>query len=140
VLDVVEVFAAVPLQRSQGLGTGRVAKAALISAVPPIMVQSDDNPEGLPIKVFDDIRAGIANDRSQFYKELATPFYGANLPGSKVSQGQLDQFWLWSMQSGQKNAYECVKAFSETDFREDLKKFDVPTPAAIEQAAASSTS
>jgi non-heme chloroperoxidase len=108
-------------------GTGRVAKAALVSAVPPIMVQSDDNPQGLPIKVFDDIRAGIVNDRSQFYKELATPFYGANMPGSKVSQGQLDQFWLWSMQSGQKNAYECVKAFSETDFREDLKKFDVPT-------------
>ena len=108
-------------------GTRRVAKAALISAVPPIMIQSDENPEGLPIKVFDDIRAGVFNDRSQFYKDLATPFYGANMPGAKVSQGVLDQFWLWSMQSGQKNAYECVKAFSETDFREDLKKFDVPT-------------
>jgi non-heme chloroperoxidase len=108
-------------------GTGRVAKAALVSAVPPIMIQSDANPEGLPIKVFDDIRSGVVNDRSQFYKDLATPFYGANLPGANVSQGILDQFWLWSMQSGLKNAYECVKAFSETDFTEDLKKFDVPT-------------
>ena len=108
-------------------GTSRVAKAALISAVPPIMVQSDANPEGLPIKVFDAIRDGVVKDRSQFYKDLATPFYGANMPGANVSQGVLDQFWLWSMQSGLKNAYECVKAFSETDFTEDLKKFDVPT-------------
>jgi non-heme chloroperoxidase len=108
-------------------GTSRVAKAALISAVPPIMVQSDANPEGLPIKVFDEIRDGLVKDHSQFYKDLATPFYGANMPGANVSQGVLDQFWLWSMQSGLKNAYECVKAFSETDFTEDLKKFDVPT-------------
>jgi non-heme chloroperoxidase len=108
-------------------GTSRVAKAMLVSAVPPIMVQSASNPEGLPIKVFDDLRSGVVNDRSQFYKDLATPFYGANDPGAEVSQGLLDQFWLWSMQSGLKNAYECIKAFSETDFTEDLKKFDVPT-------------
>jgi non-heme chloroperoxidase len=108
-------------------GTGRVAKAALISAVPPIMVQSDANPEGLPIDVFDGLRAGLVKDRSQFYKDLATPFYGANKPGADVSQGVLDQFWLWSMQSGMMNAYASIKAFSETDFTEDLKKIDVPT-------------
>jgi non-heme chloroperoxidase len=108
-------------------GTERVAKAALISAVPPIMVQSDANPEGLPIDVFDGLRAGLVKDRSQFYKDLATPFYGANKPGADVSQGVLDQFWLWSMQSGLMNAYESIKAFSETDFTEDLKKIDVPT-------------
>ena len=108
-------------------GTGRVAKAALISAVPPIMVQSDANPEGLPIKVFDDMRASLFKDRSQFYKDLAVQFYGANRPGAKVTQGVLDQFWLWSMQSGLNNAYASIKAFSETDFTEDLQKFDVPT-------------
>jgi non-heme chloroperoxidase len=108
-------------------GTARVAKAALISAVPPIMLKTDANPEGLPIKVFDDMRAGLARDRSQFYKDLAVQFYGANRPDAKVSQGALDQFWLWSMQSGLKNAYDSIKAFSETDFTEDLQKFDVPT-------------
>jgi non-heme chloroperoxidase len=108
-------------------GTKRVAKAVLIAAVPPIMLKSAANPEGLPMEVFDGIRAGVAGDRSQYYKDLAIAFYGANRPGAKVSQGILDQFWLWSMQSGQKNAYECIKAFSETDFTEDLKKFDVPT-------------
>ena len=108
-------------------GTKRVARAVLIGAVPPVMVKSATNPEGLPIEVFDGIRAGVAGDRSQFYKDLALAFYGANRPGAKVSQGVLDQFWLWSMQSGQKNAYECVKAFSETDFTEDLKKIVVPT-------------
>ncbi|GAB3340471.1 alpha/beta hydrolase [Bordetella tumulicola] len=108
-------------------GTKRVAKAVLIGAVPPVMLKSASNPEGLPIEVFDGIRKGVAGDRSQFYKELAIPFYGANRDGAKVSQGLLDQFWLWSMQSGQKNAYECVKAFSETDFTEDLKRIDVPT-------------
>jgi non-heme chloroperoxidase len=108
-------------------GTARFAKAALISAVPPIMLKTDANPEGLPIKVFDDMRAGLAEDRSQFYKDLAVQFYGANRPDAKVSQGALDQFWLWSMQSGLKNAYESIKAFSETDFTEDLQKFDVPT-------------
>ena len=81
-------------------GTERVAKAVLVSAVPPIMVQADANPEGLPISVFDDLRAGLVRDRSQFYRDLATPFYGANRPGAHVSQGVLDQFWLWSMQSG----------------------------------------
>lgn len=108
-------------------GTGRVAKAVLIAAVPPIMLKTEANPEGLPIGVFDAIRAGVAGDRSQYYKDLAIAFYGANRPGAKVSQGTLDQFWLWSMQAGAKNAYESVKAFSETDFTEDLKKFDVPT-------------
>jgi non-heme chloroperoxidase len=108
-------------------GTSRVARAALIAAVPPIMVQSPSNPEGLPRSTFDDIRAGLVKDRSQFYKDLATPFYGANRPGAKVSQGVLDQFWHWSMQCGLTGAYECVKAFSETDFTEDLKKIDVPT-------------
>jgi len=108
-------------------GTGRVVKAALISAVPPIMVKSDANPEGLPIEVFDDMRASLAKDRSQFYKDLAVQFYGANRPGAKVTQGVLDQFWLWSMQSGLKNSYDSIKAFSETDFTEDLQKFDVPT-------------
>lgn len=108
-------------------GTKRVAKAVLIAAVPPIMLKTADNPEGLPIEVFDQIRAGVANDRSQFYRDLAVMFYGANRPGAKVSQGTLDQFWLWSMQSGLKNAYDCIKAFSETDFTEDLRKIDVPT-------------
>lgn len=108
-------------------GTRRVAKAVLIAAVPPIMLKTQVNPEGLPMDVFDGIRAGVAGDRSQYYKELAVAFYGANRPGAKVSQGMLDQFWLWSMQAGTKNAYECVKAFSETDFTDDLRKFDIPT-------------
>ena len=108
-------------------GTKRVAKAVLIAAVPPIMVKSATNPEGLPIEVFDDMRSGLTKDRSQFYKDLAVQFYGANRTGAKVSQGILDQFWLWSMQAGLKNAYESIKAFSETDFTEDLKKIDVPT-------------
>jgi non-heme chloroperoxidase len=108
-------------------GTERVAKAVLVAAVPPIMLQTPANPEGLPIKVFDDLRAGVTEDRSQFYKNLAIQFYGANRPGSSVSQGILDQFWLWSMQSGLLNAYDSIKAFSETDFTSDLKKFDVPT-------------
>jgi non-heme chloroperoxidase len=108
-------------------GTKRVKKAVLIAAVPPIMLQTPANPEGLPMKVFDEIRAGVAGDRSQYYKDLAIAFYGANRSGAKVSQGILDQFWLWSMQAGAKNAYESIKAFSETDFTEDLKKIDVPT-------------
>jgi non-heme chloroperoxidase len=108
-------------------GTKRVAKAVLIAAVPPIMVKTASNPEGLPIEVFDDMRSALTKDRSQFYKDLAIAFYGANREGAKVSKGILDQFWLWSMQAGLKNAYESIKAFSETDFTEDLKKFDVPT-------------
>jgi non-heme chloroperoxidase len=91
------------------------------------MVKSATNPEGLPIEVFDDMRSALVKDRSQFYKDLAMAFYGANREGAKVSQGILDQFWLWSMQAGLMNAYESIKAFSETDFTEDLKKFDVPT-------------
>jgi non-heme chloroperoxidase len=108
-------------------GTKRVTKAVLISAVPPLMLKTAENPEGLPLEVFDGLRASLAADRAQFYKDFAIPFYGANRPGAKVSQGTLDQFWLWSMQSGLRNAYECIKAFSETDFTEDLRKIDVPT-------------
>jgi non-heme chloroperoxidase len=91
------------------------------------MVQSAANPEGLPIEVFNKLRSDLTKDRSQFYKDLAIQFYGANRSGAKVSQGILDQFWLWSMQAGLLGAYESIKAFSETDFTEDLKKFDVPT-------------
>jgi non-heme chloroperoxidase len=108
-------------------GTRRVARAVLIAAVPPLLLQTPANPEGLPIEVFDGLRASLFNDRSQTYRDFAPMFYGANRPEAKVSQGVLDQFWLWSMQSGLKNAYESIKAFSETDFTEDLKKFDVPT-------------
>jgi non-heme chloroperoxidase len=108
-------------------GTKRVAAAVLIGAVPPILVKSASNPEGIPIEVFDELRNGLAKDRSQFWKDFAVMFYGANRAGAKVSQGMIDQFWLWSMQGGLKNLYESVKAFSETDFHEDLKKFDVPT-------------
>ena len=107
-------------------GSKRVAKVVLIAAVPPIMLKTPANPEGLPMEVFDGLRAGLVKDRSQFYKDLAIQFYGANRPGAKISQGTLDQFWLWSMQAGLKNAYESIKAFSETDFTEDLKKIDVP--------------
>ena len=108
-------------------GTKRVAKAVLIAAVPPLMLKTAANPEGLPMEVFDGIRADLTKNPSQFYKGLATQFYGANRPGAKVAQGTLDQFWLWSMQAGLLNAYESIKAFSETDQTEDLKKFDVPT-------------
>jgi non-heme chloroperoxidase len=108
-------------------GTRRVAKAVLVAAIPPLMLRTAANPEGLPMEVFDGLRSGLVKDRSQFYKDLAIPFYGANKPGTKVCQGILGQFWLWSMQCGQKNAYESIKAFSETDLTEDLKKFDIPT-------------
>lgn len=108
-------------------GTSRVAKAVLIAAVPPIMLKTAANPEGLPMEVFDDMRAALANDRSEFYRELAVKFYGANREGAEVSQGILQQFWLWSMQAGLKNAYECIEAFSATDFSDDLKAIDVPT-------------
>ena len=108
-------------------GTKRLARAVLIAAVPPILLKSATNPEGLPIEVFDAIRSALVKDRSQTYRDFAQQFYGANRPGAQVSQGTLDQFWLWSMQSGLKNAYDSVKAFSETDFTEDLKKFDIPT-------------
>ena len=109
-------------------GTKRMAKAALISAVPPLMLKTAANPGGLPIEVFDGIRLGCIADRSQFYKGLASgPFFGANRPGAKVSQGMIDSFWLQGMQAGAKNTFDCIKAFSETDFTEDLKKFEVPT-------------
>ena len=108
-------------------GTERVAKAVLVGAVPPLMLKTANNPEGLPIEAFDQIRAGVKGDRSQFYKDLSAPFYGANRQGSTVSQGVRDGFWLLSMQAGFPAAYDCIKAFSETDFREDLKKFDIPT-------------
>ncbi len=108
-------------------GTKRVAGAVLIAAVPPLLLKTASNPEGLPIEVFDQLRSGLFNDRSQFYRDFAVMFYGANRPGAKVSQGILDQFWLWSMQAGLKNAYDSIKAFSETDFTQDLKKIDVPT-------------
>jgi non-heme chloroperoxidase len=109
-------------------GTGRVARAALISAVPPLMLKTAANPGGLPMDVFDGIRAGSVANRSQLYKDLASgPFFGFNRPGAKPSQGLIDSFWAQGMQAGHKPTYDCIKAFSETDFTEDLKKFDVPT-------------
>lgn len=108
-------------------GTKRVAGAVLISAITPLMLKTAANPQGLPLAVFDKLRAGVLADRSQFIKDLSIPFYGANRPGSKVSQGLHDFFWLQSMMAGMPATYECIKAFSETDCTEDLKKFDVPT-------------
>lgn len=108
-------------------GTERVAKIVLVSAVPPFMLKTPDNPEGIPIAVFDEIRAAVQKDRSQYWHDLSAPFYGANRPGSSVSQGVRDAFWLAGMMCGLPGAYQCVKAFSETDFRDDLKKIDVPT-------------
>jgi non-heme chloroperoxidase len=108
-------------------GTSRVAKAVFIGSVTPLMISTAGNPGGLPIKTFDDIRAGVLADRSQFFKELATPFYGANRPESTVSQGLKDSFWLQGMTAGFKAVLDCIKAFSETDFTEDLKNIDVPT-------------
>ncbi|EFH80479.1 alpha/beta fold hydrolase [Ktedonobacter racemifer] len=108
-------------------GTSRVARVVLVDAIPPLMLKTATNPGGLPIEVFDQIRAGVLQDRSQFYKDLSASFYGANRPGSQVSQGIRDMFWLWSMQAGLKGAYDCIKVFSETDLTEDLKRFDVPT-------------
>ncbi|MBC7772056.1 MAG: alpha/beta hydrolase [Pyrinomonadaceae bacterium] len=109
-------------------GTRRVAKAVLISAVPPLMLKTPANPAGLPMDVFDGLRAGFLADRSSLYKTIAGgPFFGFNRPGAKVSQGLIDSFWLQGMLSGHKNSYDCIKAFSETDFTDDLRKFDVPT-------------
>jgi non-heme chloroperoxidase len=108
-------------------GRGRVAKAVLIGAVTPLMLKTQANPGGLPIDVFDGIRAGVLADRSQFFKDLTTPFYGANRPGAAVSQGVRDAFWLQGMLAGFKGVIDCIKAFSETDFTEDLKSFDIPT-------------
>ena len=108
-------------------GTGRVAKAVLIGAVPPLMLKTPANPGGLPMEVFDGLRANVLADRAHFFRDLSAPFYGANRPGAKVSQGLRDSFWLQGMLCGHKAAFDCIKAFSETDFTEDLKKFDVPT-------------
>src|ERR1700676_2337712 len=108
-------------------GTKRVAKAVLIGAVPPLMLKTAANPNGTPMEAFDQIRQAVLSDRSQFWKELSVPFYGANRPGAKVSQGLRDSFWLQGMLAGHKAVYDCIKAFSETDFTEDLKTFDVPT-------------
>lgn len=108
-------------------GNARVAKVVLVGAVTPVMVKTESNPGGLPIEVFDQIRTSVLADRSQYYKDLSSPFFGANRPGSQVSQGLRDAFWLWSMQVGVKGAYDCIKAFSETDHTEDLKKIEVPT-------------
>ncbi len=108
-------------------GTKRVAKAALIGAVTPLMLKTAANPDGLPLEVFDDIRTKVLADRSQFFQDLTTPFYGANRPGANVSQGLRDSFWLQGMQAGFKGVIDCIKAFSETDFTEDLKKIDVTT-------------
>jgi non-heme chloroperoxidase len=108
-------------------GTKRVARAVLVAAVPPLMLKTDANPGGLPMKVFDSIRAGVMADRSQFFKDLTETFFGCNRPGQKVSQGVRDAFWLRGMQGGLKNELDCIKAFSETDFTDDLKRFDVPT-------------
>lgn len=107
--------------------TKRVAKAVLISAVPPLMVKTASNPAGLPMDAFDQLRASVLKDRAQFFRDLSAPFYGANRPGAKVSQGLRDSFWQQGMQASFKAAYDCIKAFSETDFTEDLKKFNVPT-------------
>jgi non-heme chloroperoxidase len=108
-------------------GTKRAAKAVLIGAVPPLMLKTDANPGGLPVDVFDQIRASVLNDRSQYFKDLSAPFYGANRPNASVSQGLRDSFWLQGMLAGHKSVYDCIKAFSETDFTEDLKKIDIPT-------------
>jgi non-heme chloroperoxidase len=107
-------------------GTGRVAKAVLLSAIPPLMLRTDANPEGLPIEAFDEIRAGVAGNRSQFYRDLAQPFYGGNRDGVELPEGTVDAFWLMSMQAGLKGAYDCVKEFSESDFTHDLQQIDVP--------------
>ncbi|HUK31792.1 MAG TPA: alpha/beta hydrolase [Candidatus Acidoferrum sp.] len=108
-------------------GTKRVAKAVLIGAVPPLMLKTPANPGGTPMEVFDQNRAAVLADRSQFWKDLSAPFYGANRPGAKVSEGLRESFWLQGMMAGHKAVYDCIKAFSETDFTDDLKKFDVPT-------------
>jgi non-heme chloroperoxidase len=108
-------------------GTSRLARAVLVDAIPPLLLKTEANPGGIPIEAFDGQRAALLADRSQFYQEISSAFYGANRPGSTVSQGTRDMFWLWSMQVGIKAAFDCIKAFSETDFTEDLKRFDIPT-------------
>ncbi len=107
-------------------GSKRVGKAVLVGAVPPLMLKTEKNPGGLPISLFDGIRAGVAGDRSQFYKDITLPFYGFNRPGAKISEGIREHWWLQGMMGGVKAHYDCIKAFSETDFTEDLKKIDIP--------------
>jgi non-heme chloroperoxidase len=135
-LDALDVKGATLIGHSAGAGevvryvarqTGRIAKTVLASAIPPLMLKTAGNPGGVPIEVFDGIRTALRTDRSQFYRDLSGPFYGANRPGSKVSQGVKDALWMWSMQAGQKAAYDGIKAFSETDFTEDLKRINTPT-------------
>ncbi len=128
--DLAELVKSLDLNDAIHVGhssTKRVAGAVLIGAVPPLMLKTPANPGGLPIEAFDQIRAGVIGDRSQFFKDLSAPFYGANRPGAKVSQGLRDSFWLQGMLAGHKAVIDCIKAFSETDFTEDLKKIDVPT-------------
>src|SRR6202451_2024597 len=108
-------------------GSKRVSAAVLISAVPPLMLKTEKNPAGLPLAVFDDLRAQYAKNRPQFYKDITLPFYGYNRPGAQISEGIREKWWLQGMMGGMKAGYDCIKAFSETDFTEDLKKFDVPT-------------
>ena len=109
-------------------GSARVAKAGLIASVPPLMLKTEANPKGVPLEVFDGLRQGSLADRSQLYRDLASgPFFGFNRPGAEVSQGRIDWFWMQGMLAGHKNAYDCIQAFSETDFTEDLLKFDIPT-------------
>jgi non-heme chloroperoxidase len=108
-------------------GTRRVAKSVLIGAVPPLMLKTDSNPGGLPMSVFDGIRAGVLADRAQFFRDLSAPFYGANRPGAKISEGLRQSFWRQGMQAGFRAVYDCIRAFSETDFTEDLRRIDVPT-------------
>lgn len=108
-------------------GTGRISKAVLLGAVPPLMLRTESNPGGLPIQVFDEIREGTRKNRSQYFKDLAVPFYGYNRPGAKISQGVMDEFWYQAMLAGIKGVYDCIEQFSATDFTEDLKRFDVPT-------------
>jgi non-heme chloroperoxidase len=137
VMDALDVKGAVMVGHSTGggevtryigrHGTKRLAKAVLVGAIPPLMLKTPANPGGTPKEAFDQLRAGVAADRSQFYKDLSAPFYGANRPGGKVSQGVRDTFWAQSMQVGFKGAYDCIQVFSETDLTEDLKKFDIPT-------------
>jgi non-heme chloroperoxidase len=136
-LDVLDLNGAILVGHSTGggevarylgrHGSARVAKAVLVSAVPPLMLKTEANPEGQPVEVFDEIRAGLTADRSQYYKDLSAAFYGANRSGATVSQGVRDAFWLMSMTVGLKPAYDCIRAFSETDFTDDLRRFDIPT-------------
>jgi non-heme chloroperoxidase len=110
-----------------GRAASRVSKLVLVGAIPPLMLKTPANPEGLPLEVFDAIRDGVLADRSQYYKDLSVPFYGANRDGSTVSQGVRDSFWMWGMQAGFKSAYDCIKAFSETDLTDELKRIEIPT-------------